>query len=44
MAVATTAPALSGVDSPAALKELAGADEQHDLEQAFVSFLRDRGH
>ena len=26
------------------LKEIAGADEEHDLEQAFVGFLRDRGH
>ena len=26
------------------LKTLAGADEEHDLEQAFVGFLRDRGH
>jgi ABC-2 type transport system ATP-binding protein len=31
-------------DTPAELKAVAGADEQHDLEQAFVSFLRDRGH
>ena len=31
-------------DSPAELKLVAGADEQHDLEQAFVSFLRARGH
>ena len=27
-----------------ALKTIAGADEEHDLEQAFVGFLRDRGH
>ena len=26
------------------LKTLAGADEEHDLEQAFVGFLRERGH
>lgn len=26
------------------LKTIAGADEEHDLEQAFVGFLRDRGH
>ena len=26
------------------LKAIAGADEEHDLEQAFVGFLRDRGH
>ncbi len=31
-------------DSPAALKIAASADEEHDLEQAFVGFLRDRGH
>jgi ABC-2 type transport system ATP-binding protein len=31
-------------DSPAELKAVAGADEQHDLEQAFVQFLRARGH
>jgi len=31
-------------DTPTELKTVAGADEQHDLEQAFVSFLRDRGH
>jgi ABC-2 type transport system ATP-binding protein len=31
-------------DTPVALKEVAGADEEHDLEQAFVSFLRARGH
>jgi ABC-2 type transport system ATP-binding protein len=31
-------------DSPAELKAVAGADEQHDLEQAFVQFLRVRGH
>ena len=30
--------------TPAELKTVAGADEEHDLEQAFVSFLRDRGH
>jgi ABC-type multidrug transport system ATPase subunit len=26
------------------LKTVAGADEEHDLEQAFVGFLRERGH
>lgn len=26
------------------LKAVAGADEEHDLEQAFVGFLRERGH
>jgi ABC-2 type transport system ATP-binding protein len=31
-------------DSPDELKAVAGADEQHDLEQAFVQFLRARGH
>jgi ABC-2 type transport system ATP-binding protein len=31
-------------DTPAELKLVAGADEEHDLEQAFVSFLRARGH
>jgi ABC-2 type transport system ATP-binding protein len=31
-------------DTAAELKAVAGADAQHDLEQAFVSFLRDRGH
>ncbi len=31
-------------DTPAELKTVAGADEEHDLEQAFVSFLRARGH
>jgi ABC-2 type transport system ATP-binding protein len=31
-------------DTPAELKAVAGADEEHDLEQAFVSFLRARGH
>ena len=31
-------------DTPAELKAVAGADEQHDLEQAFVSFLRAQGH
>ena len=31
-------------DTPAELKAVAGADEQHDLEQAFVRFLRARGH
>jgi ABC-2 type transport system ATP-binding protein len=31
-------------DTPAELKAVAGADEQHDLEQAFVQFLRARGH
>jgi ABC-2 type transport system ATP-binding protein len=31
-------------DTPTELKAVAGADEQHDLEQAFVRFLRARGH
>jgi ABC-2 type transport system ATP-binding protein len=31
-------------DTPLELKTVAGADEEHDLEQAFVQFLRDRGH
>jgi ABC-2 type transport system ATP-binding protein len=31
-------------DTPVELKAVAGADEEHDLEQAFVSFLRKRGH
>jgi ABC-2 type transport system ATP-binding protein len=31
-------------DTPAALKAIAGADAEHDLEQAFVTFLRGRGH
>jgi len=31
-------------DTPIELKAVAGADGEHDLEQAFVSFLRDRGH
>jgi ABC-2 type transport system ATP-binding protein len=31
-------------DTPTELKAVAGADEQHDLEQAFVQFLRARGH
>jgi ABC-2 type transport system ATP-binding protein len=31
-------------DTPAALKVAANADEEHDLEQAFVGFLRERGH
>ena len=31
-------------DTPGELKAVAGADEQHDLEQAFVSFLRAQGH
>jgi ABC-2 type transport system ATP-binding protein len=31
-------------DTPAELKKVAGADEEHDLEQAFVSFLRAKGH
>ena len=31
-------------DSPSALKAAASADEEHDLEQAFVGFLRERGH
>ena len=31
-------------DTPAELKAVAGADSEHDLEQAFVSFLRARGH
>jgi len=31
-------------DTPTQLKAVAGADEQHDLEQAFVQFLRARGH
>ena len=31
-------------DSPAELKAVAGADAEHDLEQAFVNFLRQRGH
>jgi ABC-2 type transport system ATP-binding protein len=31
-------------DTPTELKAVAGADEQHDLEQAFVQFLRTRGH
>jgi ABC-2 type transport system ATP-binding protein len=31
-------------DTPLELKAVAGADEEHDLEQAFVSFLRARGH
>jgi ABC-2 type transport system ATP-binding protein len=31
-------------DTPLELKAIAGADEQHDLEQAFVDFLRQRGH
>jgi len=31
-------------DTPVELKAVAGADEEHDLEQAFVSFLRSRGH
>ena len=31
-------------DTPAELKVVAGADDEHDLEQAFVSFLRARGH
>jgi ABC-2 type transport system ATP-binding protein len=31
-------------DTPAELKAVAGADEQHDLEQAFVTFLRAQGH
>ena len=31
-------------DTPTELKAIAGADEQHDLEQAFVQFLRTRGH
>ncbi|HVF77087.1 MAG TPA: ABC transporter ATP-binding protein [Solirubrobacteraceae bacterium] len=31
-------------DSAAALKVAANADEEHDLEQAFVGFLRERGH
>jgi ABC-2 type transport system ATP-binding protein len=31
-------------DTPVELKAVAGADEQHDLEQAFVQFLRARGH
>ena len=30
--------------TPADLKAVAGADAEHDLEQAFVSFLRARGH
>jgi ABC-2 type transport system ATP-binding protein len=31
-------------DTPVELKAVAGADEEHDLEQAFVTFLRTRGH
>ncbi|CAA9488209.1 MAG: ABC transporter ATP-binding protein [uncultured Solirubrobacteraceae bacterium] len=31
-------------DAPAELKRIAQADDEHDLEQAFVGFLRDRGH
>jgi ABC-2 type transport system ATP-binding protein len=31
-------------DTPAELKLVAGADAEHDLEQAFVQFLRARGH
>jgi ABC-2 type transport system ATP-binding protein len=31
-------------DTPAELKRVAGADDEHDLEQAFVQFLRARGH
>jgi ABC-2 type transport system ATP-binding protein len=31
-------------DTPLELKAVAGADEEHDLEQAFVQFLRARGH
>jgi ABC-2 type transport system ATP-binding protein len=31
-------------DTPSELKAVAGADEEHDLEQAFVSFLRAKGH
>jgi ABC-2 type transport system ATP-binding protein len=31
-------------DTPTELKAVAGADEEHDLEQAFVRFLRARGH
>ena len=31
-------------DTPAELKAVAGADAEHDLEQAFVRFLRDEGH
>jgi ABC-2 type transport system ATP-binding protein len=31
-------------DTPTELKAVAGADDEHDLEQAFVSFLRSRGH
>jgi len=31
-------------DTPGELKTVAGADSEHDLEQAFVSFLRARGH
>ena len=31
-------------DAPAELKRIAGADAEHDLEQAFVGFLRERGH
>ncbi|MDP1850365.1 MAG: ABC transporter ATP-binding protein [Solirubrobacteraceae bacterium] len=31
-------------DTPGELKAVAGADDEHDLEQAFVSFLRTRGH
>ncbi len=31
-------------DTPGELKAVAGADEEHDLEQAFVSFLRAKGH
>jgi ABC-2 type transport system ATP-binding protein len=31
-------------DTPTELKAVAGADEEHDLEQAFVQFLRTRGH
>ena len=31
-------------DTPSELKAVAGADDEHDLEQAFVSFLRTRGH
>ncbi len=30
--------------TPEELKDVAGADDEHDLEQAFVSFLRARGH
>jgi ABC-2 type transport system ATP-binding protein len=31
-------------DTPAELKTAAEADDEHDLEQAFVSFLRSKGH